>query len=262
MQFQSIESDPEYINLQTEMVRMQNWLIETGKRLIVVCEGRDSAGKGGAIMSFIRFINPRHYRVVALNKPTDQERGQWYFQRYIQHFPNPGEIVFYDRSWYNRAVVEPVMGFCSEEQYDRFMKQIKSLEKMWIEDGIILFKLWFSIDREEQHNRLEERRTNPLISWKLSTVDMQAQMKWDDFTKYKKQMFARTGTTYAPWIVIKGNDKQLARKEAMRYVLNNVPYENKGLTNERLEPNMEIVSIKNSASKKAKPSVDDSANAQ
>ncbi|MCB9224953.1 MAG: polyphosphate kinase 2 [Crocinitomicaceae bacterium] len=245
MQFHSYEHDQEYINLQTEMVRMQNWLIETGKRLIVICEGRDSAGKGGAIMSFIRFINPRHYRVVALNKPTDREKGQWYFQRYIQHFPDPGEIVFFDRSWYNRAVVEPVMGFCSEDQYELFMGQVNNLEKMLIDDGIILFKLWFSIDRDEQNKRLEERKVNPLISWKLSTVDMQAQMKWDDFTHFKLQMFDRTGTDIAPWIVIKGNNKELARKEAMRYVLNNVPYHNKGLTNERLEPNMEIVSVEN-----------------
>ena len=148
MRFHSIENDPEYIQLQTEMVRMQNWLIETNNRLIVICEGRDSAGKGGAIMRFIRFINPRHYRVVALNKPTEEEKGQWYFQRYVEHLPSPGEIVFFDRSWYNRAVVEPVMGFCTQAQYHLFIKQVVQFEKMLIEDGTIIFKLWFSIDKE------------------------------------------------------------------------------------------------------------------
>ena len=172
MYVHSMESDPEYIQLQTEMVCMQNWLIETGKRIIIICEGRDSAGKGGAIMRFIRFINPRHYRVVALNKPTDEEKGQWYFQRYIQHFPNPGEMIFFDRSWYNRAVVEPVMGFCTEAQYQLFMKQVNVFENMLLDDGMIIFKLWFSINRQEQNARLEERKSNPLISWKLSTVDM------------------------------------------------------------------------------------------
>ncbi len=244
MRLHSIENDPEYIKLQTEMVRMQNWLIETGKRLIIVCEGRDSAGKGGAIMRFIRFINPRHYRVVALNKPTDEERGQWYFQRYIQHFPSPGEIVFFDRSWYNRAVVEPVMGFCTLEQYDLFIKQVVQFEKMMIEDGVMIFKLWFSIDKDEQNERLQERKTNPLISWKLSTVDMQAQLKWNDYTRYKDLMFKKTGTATSPWIVVQGNIKNLARKEAMRYVLNKTQYEEKGLTGVNLEYDPEIIQIK------------------
>lgn len=241
MEYNPLETDQEYINLQTEMVRMQNWLIENNKRLIVICEGRDSAGKGGAIMRFIRYINPRHYRVVALNKPTDEERTQWYFQRYIKELPRGGEIVFFDRSWYNRAVVEPVMGFCSEEQYSLFMKQVKQFENMLIEDGTILFKLWFSIDRDEQGKRLEERKTNPLISWKLSTVDMQAQMKWDDYTKYKQIMFEETGTKTAPWVIIKGNDKEVARKEAMRHVLSNVPYEYKGQYAERLIPDSSVI---------------------
>lgn len=243
MYVHSMESDPEYIQLQTEMVRMQNWLIETGKRLIVICEGRDSAGKGGAIMRFIRFINPRHYRVVALNKPTNEERGQWYFQRYIQHFPDPGEIVFFDRSWYNRAVVEPVMGFCTDAQYDLFMKQVVPFENMLLEDGLILFKLWFSINRQEQNTRLEERKSNPLISWKLSTVDMQAQLKWDDFTHYKEKMFEKTGTARSPWVVINGNNKDLARKEAMRYVLHQVDYAQKGLTEASLTYDRNIVKV-------------------
>ncbi len=243
MHLHALENDREYIALQTEMVRMQNWLIENGKRLMIICEGRDSAGKGGAIMRFIRFINPRHYRVVALNKPTTEEKGQWYFQRYIRHFPSPGEIVFFDRSWYNRAVVEPVMGFCSQEQYDLFMKQVVLFENMLMEDGIILIKFWFSIDKDEQGKRLEERKTNPLISWKLSTVDALAQQKWDDYTHYKNLMFARTGTKDSPWVIIKGNDKNLARKEAMRYVLNQVDYQPEGLSETSLDINPLIVRV-------------------
>ncbi len=244
MHLHALENDPEYIELQTEMVRMQNWLIENDKRLIIICEGRDSAGKGGAIMRFIRYINPRHYRVIALNKPTQPEKGQWYFQRYIQHFPSPGEIVFFDRSWYNRAVVEPVMGFCTPEQYDRFIKQVVQFENMIVEDGIILFKLWFSIDKDEQKVRLEERKVNPLINWKLSTVDMQAQMKWDDFTRYKELMFQNTASEMAPWTIIIGNNKDVARKEAMRYVLANIDYSQKGLTGAKLEFDPGIVSIR------------------
>ena len=244
MHLHALENDPEYIELQTEMVRMQNWLIETGNRLVIVCEGRDSAGKGGAIMRFIRYINPRHYRVIALNKPTQPERGQWYFQRYIQHFPSPGEIVFFDRSWYNRAVVEPVMGFCTQEQYDKFIKQVVQFENMIVEDGNLLFKFWFSIDKDEQKIRLEERKVNPLINWKLSTVDMEAQMKWDDYTKYKELMFQNTATETSPWVVIKGNMKDTARKEAMRYVLANINYSQKGMTKAKLDYDPEIVTVR------------------
>lgn len=243
MHLHALENDPEYINLQIEMVRMQNWVIQNRKRLLILFEGRDSAGKGGAIMRFIRYINPRHYRVVALGKPTETESGQWYFQRYISHLPKPGEIVFFDRSWYNRAVVEPVMGFCNQDQYNLFMKQVTQLEEMLIEDGTLIIKFWFSIDKDEQNKRLEERKFDPLISWKLSTVDMQAQMKWDDFTHYKLEMFKHTGTKVSPWVVMKGNNKDKARKEAMRYVLNTIPYDQKGLTSERLEPEPAIFSI-------------------
>ena len=244
MHLHALENDPEYIELQTEMVRMQNWLIETNNRLIIICEGRDSAGKGGAIMRFIRYINPRHYRVIALNKPTQPERGQWYFQRYIKHFPSPGEIVFFDRSWYNRAVVEPVMGFCTQEQYDKFIKQVVQFENMIVEDGIFLFKLWFSINKEEQKVRLEERKVNPLINWKLSTVDMQAQMKWDEFTSYKEKMFEKTATPTSPWVIINGNNKDVARKEAMRFVLANINYAQKGLTKAKLDYDPEIIQIR------------------
>lgn len=243
MPFHSLENDPEYINLQTEMVRLQKWIIKNKKRLIIIFEGRDTAGKGGGIMRFIRYINPRFYNVVALNKPTEIEQGQWYFQRYITHLPKPGEIVFFDRSWYNRAVVEPVMGFCTEEQYKLFMKQVIQFEEMLIEDGCLIIKLWFSIDQEEQNTRLEKRKTSPLISWKLSTVDMQAQLKWHNYTHYKNEMFRKTGTKSSPWIVFKGNNKSKARKEAIRYVLSTIPYEPKGLTTERLEPDSEVFRI-------------------
>jgi polyphosphate kinase 2 len=238
-----LENDPEYLDLQVEMVRLQNWLIEHNKRLVILFEGRDSAGKGGAIMRFIRYINPRHYRVVALNKPSQEERNQWYFQRYIQHLPTGGEIAFFDRSWYNRAVVEPVMGFCTKEQYDLFMQQVNEFEKMLIEDGTILIKFWFSIDRKEQDRRIEERKTNPLINWKLSTVDLQAQMKWDEYTKYKEAMFEKTSTELSPWVVIKGNNKDKARKEAIRYVLHKIPYTMKGEAADRIQPDDEIYTI-------------------
>jgi polyphosphate kinase 2 len=231
------------MNLQTEMVRMQNWAIANKKRVLIIFEGRDSAGKGGAIMRFIRFINPRFYRVIALDKPTDIEKGQWFFQRYIMHLPKPGQMVFFDRSWYNRAVVEPVMGFCSNDQYEMFLKQVVQVEKMLIEDGCQIIKFWFSIDIEEQKNRLEERKINPLIHWKLSTVDMQAQYKWDDYTRYKEAMFKATSTEQSPWIVIKGNDKDRARKEAIRYVLENTPYDKKGLTGERIQPEDQILTV-------------------
>lgn len=243
MALHALENDPEYLNLQTEMVWLQLWLKKERKRLLIIFEGRDTAGKGGAIMRFVRFLNPRNYRVVALSKPTDIEKGQWYFQRYIKELPKPGEIVFFDRSWYNRAVVEPVMGFCSPEQHEMFLKQVVTLEDMLFEDGLIIIKLWFSIDIEEQKKRLEERKTNPLKQWKLSTVDIQAQQKWAEFTSYKDKMFTATGTICCPWVVIKGNDREVARKEAMRYVLNRMDYEQKGKSGENLSLNSDIVTL-------------------
>lgn len=224
MHLHAIEEDPEYIQLQTEMVRMQNWLIETGKRLIIICEGRDSAGKGGAIMRFIRFINPRHYRVVALNKPTDAERGQWYFQRYINHFPSPGEIVFFDRSWYNRAVVEPVNRFCSDEEYEIFMTQVNDFERMIIESGITLLKFYFSISKDEQEKRFEEIISSPVKKWKYSKVDQKALKLWDSYTQYKERMFETTDTEIAPWNIIKANKKSKARIEVIKRILDLVPY--------------------------------------
>lgn len=243
MHLYALESDPEYILLQTEFVRLQQHIKENNKKVIIIFEGRDTAGKGGAIMRFIRFLNPRLYRVVALSKPTEVEKGEWYFQRYVYHLPGPGEIVFFDRSWYNRAVVEPVMGFCTQEQYDLFNQQVIQLEKMLTDDGIKIFKLWFSIDIEEQKFRLEERRTNPLKQWKLSTVDAQAQAKWDDFTKYKELMFDKTSTPQCPWIVIKGNDRERARIEAMRCILAQMEYDRKGETGVKLSPDYDVISF-------------------
>lgn len=240
MHLHSLENDPEYINLQIEMVEMQKWVVENNKKILIIFEGRDSAGKGGAIMRFIRFINPRFYRVVALGKPTDIEKGEWYFKRYIKHLPNPGEIVFFDRSWYNRAVVEPVMDFCSKDQYEIFMNQVVQLEEMLIKENYTIVKLWFSIDKEEQKRRLANRESNPLMNWKLSTVDAEAQLKWEKYTDFKLKMFKATGTEISPWIVINGNNKDIARKEAMRYVLSQIPYDKKGLTNERLTPDPTI----------------------
>jgi polyphosphate kinase 2 len=248
MQLFNIEKQPEYINLQIELIAMQKWLQNSGQRVAILFEGRDTAGKGGSILRFTRYLNPRGYRVVALPKPSEVEVGQWYFQRYISKLPNMGEIVFFDRSWYNRAVVEPVMDFCSAWQYEVFMKEVVVLEKMLVEDGIHLFKLWFSIDQDEQEKRLKERSVNPLKIWKLSTVDLQAQRKWDQFTHYKNEMFNRTGWEGAPWVSLKGNNKKKARLEAMKYVLSSLEYDDKGKTGIHLDPDSSIVTVMSSPS--------------
>jgi len=243
MKLHALENNPEYINLQTELVRLQTHINETDKRLLIIFEGRDTAGKGGSIMRFVRYLNPRWYRIVALNKPTKVERGQWYFQRYIKHLPDPGEIAFFDRSWYNRAVVEPVMGFCTPAEYDRFMSEVIQIEKILVEDGIKIIKFWFSIDNREQKRRLENRKTNPLQQWKLSTVDAVAQQKWKDYTMYKQWMFEKTSTAYCPWVVIKGNNKDTARLEAIRYVVNQHDYPKKGDTSVDLENDPNVVNV-------------------
>ncbi len=229
--------------LQTELVKLQRWVQEEGKRVVIIFEGRDTAGKGGAILRFTQYLNPRAMRVVALPKPNESEQTQWYFQRYAKELPAAGEIVFFDRSWYNRALVEPVMGFCTQDQYERFLKQVPDFEKMLCEDGIILIKLWFSIDIEEQKRRLEERRTNLLKQWKLSTIDMLAQLKWNEFTRYKDIMFNRTHTSYCPWVIIKGNDKETARLEAIRYVLFKIDYDGKAEADVSFVPDPDIISI-------------------
>lgn len=241
------ELDREYLEelsaLQVELLALQAHVIQAGERVIVVFEGRDAAGKGGAILRFTQHLRPRHSRVVALAKPTDTEHGQWYFQRYLRRFPAPGEIVFFDRSWYNRAVVEPVMGFCTPDEYERFMEDVVLLEQMWTRDGIRLFKLWFSIDRDEQSRRLEARRENPLKQWKLSTVDLEAQRQWDLYTRHKEAMFARTASERAPWAVVDGNDKKTARLEAMRYFISGFDYPGKGRSGATLAVDPERVRV-------------------
>ena len=222
-----LKYEAELAKLQIELVRLQRTVQLQGRRVAILFEGRDAAGKGGAIRRFMEHLNPRTARVVALPKPSEIERGQWYFQRYVAALPNPGEICFFDRSWYNRAVVEPVMGFCSKHQYGLFMQQVPEFEHMLYEDGIELIKFWFSISKEEQARRFEERRKNPLKQWKLSPVDDQAQDHWDLYTRYKEEMFSRSHTSYSPWIIIKANSKKKARLESMRYVLSKLPYEGK-----------------------------------
>lgn len=227
--------------LQVELVKLQQWVKKTNKRVAIIFEGRDAAGKGGNIRRFTEHLNPRSMRLVALNKPTDVEKGQWYFTRYIQHLPNPGEIVFFDRSWYNRAVVEPVMGFCSPHQYDQFMVQLPEFEHMLYEDGVIIVKFWLSITKEEQLKRFDSREDNPLKRWKFSPVDRKGQEYWDDYTKYKEKMFSRTHTSFSPWIIVKTNVKETARLECMRYVLSLFEYDNKQENEVSLLPDPNVI---------------------
>lgn len=213
--------------LQTELLKLQAWVKETNQRVVILFEGRDAAGKGGTIKRFMEHLNPRGARVVALEKPTPTEQGQWYFQRYVQHLPTSGEIVMFDRSWYNRAGVERVMGFCSDEDYREFMRQAPMFERQLVHSGIHLVKFWFSVSQEEQHRRFKERQSHPLKQWKLSPVDMASLDKWDDYTKAKEAMFFETDTADAPWTVVKSDCKKRARLNAMRYVLNKLPYKNR-----------------------------------
>lgn len=224
--------------LQTALVRMQGKMAQDGRRLVVLFEGRDTAGKGGAILRFLRYLDPRRARVVALPKPSERERGQWYFQRYIQHLPTTGEMVLFDRSWYTRAVVEPALGFCTEAELERFLVQAPRFEQMLQEDGIHLIKLWFSITKETQQQRLLERQSDPRKTWKLSPVDRLAQDAWDRFTVYKQQMFARTSTPQSPWNIVLGEDKYRARTEAMRVVLEAMGHQEPGL---RTTPDPQVV---------------------
>jgi len=210
-------------------------------RVAIIFEGRDAAGKGGNIRRFTEHLNPRAMNVVALTKPTEIERGQWYFRRYIKEMPNTGEIVFFDRSWYNRAVVEPVMGFCTETQYQNFMVQVSEFEHMMYEDGMVLIKFWFSISKEEQLSRFNARIATPLKRWKFSPVDQKSQELWDQYTHYKEQMYSRTHTSYSPWITVKANDKKLARLESIRYVLSQFNYEGKENASTILFPDPNIV---------------------
>lgn len=231
-----INYEEELVQLQIELVKLQKEVLKSKKRIAIIIEGRDAAGKGGAIRRFTHYLNPRNTRVVALPKPSKVEKGQWYFQRYIDKLPNEGEIVFFDRSWYNRAIVEPVNDFCTQEQYEHFMNQVLNFEKMLVDDGVILIKLWFSISKEEQAIRFKERKENPLKQWKFSPVDQAAQEKWDDYTKYKNKMFEKTNSKESPWVIIKGNNKQKARLESIRYVLSQIEYESKNIDLTLVDP--------------------------
>ncbi len=213
--------------LQVELLKLQAWVKETGQRVVILFEGRDAAGKGGTIKRFMEHLNPRGARVVALEKPSEVERGQWYFQRYIQHLPTAGEIVLFDRSWYNRAGVERVMGFCSDSEYQEFMRQAPDFERHLARSGVHLIKFWFSVSQKEQRRRFKERKVHPLKQWKLSPIDMASLDKWDDYTRAKEAMFFETDTADSPWTVIKSDCKKRARLNAMRYVLHKLPYTNK-----------------------------------
>ncbi len=221
------EYEREKRRLQIQLLRLQGWVKDTGQQLVVLFEGRDAAGKGGTIKRFTEHLNPRGTKVVALDKPSERERTQWYFQRYVAHLPAAGEIALFDRSWYNRAGVERVMGYCTDEQYQRFMRQCPEFERMLVDSGISLIKFWFSVSRREQRTRFIVRRIDPVRQWKLSPTDLASLDHWDDYTAAKEAMFAATDTDYAPWTVIKSNDKKRARLEALRFVLCSLPYEGK-----------------------------------
>ena len=219
---------------QAELIQMQRYLEKTKTRMVILFEGRDASGKGGTIRRVTRYMNEKHYRVVALGKPTEHQRTQWFFQKYIQELPRGGEVVLFDRSWYNRAMVEPVFGFCTPEEYKNFMKGVTGFEKDLVRQGTILVKLYFSVSKKEQKKRFERRKDDPLRQWKLSEIDVQAQDRWDDFTTQKYKMLNNTHTNKAPWKVIRSNNKHLARLNAMKVILNSVPYE-------RLNPELDFV---------------------
>ena len=228
----SIERSLRYVDyqkklkkLQVELIRLQTWGIDNNERIIVVFQGRDAAGKGGAIRRLTERINPRHMRIVALTKPTQDEQTQWYFQRYVEQFPKAGEIVFFDRSWYNRAVVEPVNGFCTPKEYDVFMNQVNDFENMILESGIHLVKIYMSISKKEQAKRFADIKSNPLKQWKMTKVDERAQVLWEQYTEYKNAMFKKTNTDKSPWKVIRANRKTEARVNVINHVLNSIPYD-------------------------------------
>jgi polyphosphate kinase 2 len=224
------EYEKQKYRLQVELLKLQAWVKDTGQRVVILFEGRDAAGKGGAIKRFMEHLNPRGARVVALEKPSEVERGQWYFQRYIQHLPTRGEIVLFDRSWYNRAGVERVMGFCSEGEYEEFLRQTPEFERQLVRSGVHLFKFWFSVSQSEQRRRFNERQAHPLKQWKLSPIDMASLDKWEDYTRAKEAMFVHCDTSDAPWTVIKSDCKKRARLNAMRYLLQRIPYARKDIT--------------------------------
>jgi polyphosphate kinase 2 len=218
---------------QAELLRLQDYLEETNRRMIILFEGRDAAGKGGTIRRVTRYMNEKHYRVVALGKPTEEQRSQWFFQKYVREFPTGGEMVLFDRSWYNRAMVEPIFGFCTKEEYKNFMRGVVGFERDLVRQGTILIKLYFSVTKEEQARRFERRKTDPLRQWKLSEVDVQAQERWDEFTEMKYEMLRRTSTVNAPWTVVRSDDKHLARLNVMKVLLNSAPFR-------RLDPTLNL----------------------
>jgi polyphosphate kinase len=213
--------------LQIELLKVQRWVKETGQRIVILFEGRDAAGKGGSIRRFTENLNPRGARVVALLKPNDTERGQWYFQRYVQHLPSAGELVLFDRSWYNRAGVEVVMGFANTQEYGEFMRQVPGFERALAESGIHLFKFWFTVSRENQAKRFEARRSDPLRQWKLSPIDEAAQSRWDEYTRARDAMLLQTDSDTAPWTVVNSNEKKRARLESIRHVVHSLDYSHK-----------------------------------
>ena len=221
---EEVHYDSKLKKLQEELIKMQHWVIKNKQKVVILFEGRDAAGKGGAIRRITQHINPRHFRIIALDKPSPDERNQWFFQRYINRLPKPGEIVFFDRSWYNRAVVEPVNGFCTDKEYEIFMSQVNEFEKMLIESDTYLIKFYFSITKKEQAKRFADIKSSTLKKWKMTPVDEKAQALWDNYTEYKEKMFAKTDTELVPWIVIDANDKSPARIKAMEHVLSTLPY--------------------------------------
>ncbi len=237
----NLHYEEELVKLQIELVKLQQWIVKKKRRVVVIFEGRDAAGKGGTIRRFIQHLNPRSMRVVALAKPSEIEKGQWYFRRYVKELPDPGEIVFFDRSWYNRAVVEPVMGFCKEYEVKKFMQQVPEFEHMLYEDGIDIIKFWFSISKEVQKFRFESRKENPLKQWKLSPVDEQSQLLWEKYSNAKEEMFSKTHTSYCPWIIIRANNKKIARLESIRYVLSNFDYDGRDNARTTTYPDPNIV---------------------
>ena len=238
---QKIHYEAELKALQSELVNLQQWIAKKQMRVAILFEGRGASGKGGCIKRFKEHLNPRTARVVALTKPTNVERGQWYFRRYIKVLPNPGELVFFDRSWYNRAVVEPVMGFCSNIQYQKFIVQVPEFEHLLYEDNLKIIKFWFSIAKEEQKKRFDARLENPLKQWKFSPVDEKGQSLWKEYTFHKEEMFSKTHTNFSPWIIVKANDKKQARLESIRYVLSQFNYDGKGESGISLLPNPNVL---------------------
>ena len=219
-----VKYELELRNLQAELIKLQNWIIKHKKKLVIVFEGRDAAGKGGAIRRIAGHINPRHYKIIALPKPSEEEEGQWYFQRYVNKLPKLGEMVFFDRSWYNRAVVEPVNGFCTPKEYEQFIDQVNDFEKMILNSDCYLIKFYFSISKEEQARRFKDIKSSPLKKWKMTSVDERAQELWDDYTKYKEEMFKHTNTEQSPWVIVKADKKTEARISVIKYILEKIPF--------------------------------------